>query len=111
MEIENIERLNDVYAVAVAELFVGSLTDNGIHMDRVDCLDVGMLIDDAADGAEHVMHRLAEIFAAVGSDHNETAVRCPVQLGMVVALAHGRFQRIDGSIARDIDRGRIFSFL
>ena len=111
MEVENIERFDDVNAVTVTEFFVGSLTDNRIHVDRVDCLDVGMFVDDAADRTEHVVHRLTEIFAAMGGNHNQTAVGCPFQLRMVIALADGGFQRINGGIARDVDRGRVFSFL
>ena len=65
MTVEHLERLYNVYAVAAAELFIRCAANNGIHMYRIYRANIRMLIHNASDGAEHMMHRLAEILAAV----------------------------------------------
>ena len=65
MEVENLERVDDVQAVEAVELLVGGLADERVHVDGVDSLGVGMLLHHAADGAEHAVHRLAQVLAAV----------------------------------------------
>lgn len=68
VEVENLERVDDVQAVEAVELLVGGLSDERVHVDGVDSLGVGMLLHHAADGAEHAVHRLAQVLAAVRRD-------------------------------------------
>ena len=70
-------------------------------MDGVDRADIVVLIEHAADGAEHVAHRLAEIFPAVCRDENEPLPCRPCELRMGIVGADGRFQRVDDRVAGD----------
>ena len=111
MEIENFERFDDVDAVAVAEFFVCRRTYHGIHMDRIDRAHIGMLVDDPADRAEHMVHRFAEIFTAVRGDEDQTGTFCPFEFGMGVVSADGGFECIDRGVAGHVNGGRIAAFL
>ena len=91
VEIQDFQRLDDVDALLAAQDLVGGLAHQGIHVDGVDGLDVGMLVHDAADGAEHVLHGLAQILPPVGRDHNQAAALRPFQLGMGVVRPDGGF--------------------
>ena len=54
--------------VEAVKLLVRRLADERVHVDGVDRLGVGMLLHHAADGAEHAVHGLAEVLAAVRRD-------------------------------------------
>lgn len=103
VEVENLERVDDVQAVEAVELLVRSLADERVHVDGVDCLCVRMLLHHAADGAEHAVHGLAKVLAAVGRDENEAGALRPLELGMGVSLAHGGAQGVDAGVAGDPD--------
>ena len=90
VEIEHLERVDDVQAVEAVELLVGRLADERVHVDGVDRLGVGVLLHHAADGAEHAVHGLAQVLAAVRRDEDETGALGPLELGVGVPLAHGR---------------------
>ena len=105
VEVENLERVDDVQAVETIELLVGGLSDERVHVDGVDCLGVGMLLHHAADGAEHAVHGLAQVLAAVRRDEDEAGALGPLELGMGVALAHGGAQGVDAGVAGDPDLG------
>lgn len=68
VEVENLERVDDVKSVEAVELLVRRLADERVHVDGVDCLCVRMLLHHAADGAEHAVHGLAQVLAAVRRD-------------------------------------------
>lgn len=103
VEVEYLERVDDMQAVEAVQLLVRCLADERVHVDGVDRLGVGMLLHHAADGAEHAVHGLTQVLAAVRGDENETAPGSPVELGMGVALAHGGAQGIDSGVAGDPD--------
>ena len=103
VEVEHLERVDDVQAVEAVELLVGRLADERVHVDGVDRLGVGVLLHHAADGAEHAVHGLAQVLAAVRRDENEAGALGPPELGMGVALAHGGAQSVDASVAGDPD--------
>lgn len=103
VEVQDLERLDDVQAVEAVELLVGRLAHQGVHVDGVDRLGVGVLLHDAADGAEHAMHGLAQVLAAVRGDQDEAAAAGPLQLRMRVALAHRGGERVDPGVAGDPD--------
>ena len=105
VEVEHLERVDDVQAVEAVELLVGGLADERVHVDGVDCLGVRMLLHHAADGAEHAVHGLAEVLAAVRRDEDEAGALRPVELGMGVPLAHGGAQGVDAGVAGDPDLG------
>ena len=65
------------------------LADERVHVDGVDRLGVGVLLHHAADGAEHAVHRLAQVLAAVRRDEDETGALGPSELRVRVPLAHG----------------------
>ena len=103
VEVENLERVDDVQAVEAVELLVGRLADERVHMDGVDRLGVGVLLHHAADGAEHAVHGLAQVLAAVSRDEDEAGALRPLELGVGVALAHGGAQGVDAGVAGDPD--------
>lgn len=105
VEVENLERVDDVQAVETVELLVRRLADERVHVDGVDRLGVGMLLHHAADGAEHAVHGLAQVLAAVRRDEDEAGALGPVELGVGVALAHGGAQGVDAGVAGDPDLG------
>lgn len=103
VEVEHLERVDDVQAVEAVELLVCSLADERVHVDGVDRLGVGVLLHHAADGAEHAVHRLAQVLTTVGRDEDEAGALGPVELGMGVALANGGAQGVDAGVAGDPD--------
>lgn len=105
VEVENLERVDDVQAVEAVELLVGGLPDERVHVDGVDGLGVGMLLHHAADGAEHAVHGLAQVLAAVRRDEDEAGALGPLELGVGIALAHGGAQGIDAGVSGDPDLG------
>lgn len=105
VEVEHLERVDDVQAAEAVELLVGGLADERVHVDGVDRLGVRMLLHHAADGAEHAVHGLAEVLAAVRRDEDEARALRPVELGMGVPLAHGGAQGVDAGVAGDPDLG------
>ena len=105
VEVENLERVDDVQAAEAVELLVGGLPDERVHVDGVDRLGVGMLLHHAADGAEHAVHGLAQVLAAVGRDEDEAGALRPLELGMGVPLSHGGAQGVDSGVAGDPDLG------
>lgn len=105
VEVENLERVDDMQAVEAVELLVGGLADERVHVDRVDRLGVRVLLHHAADGAEHPVHGLAQVLAAVRRDEDEAGALGPLELGVGVALAHGGAQGVDAGVAGDPDLG------
>lgn len=103
VEVEHLERVDDVQAVEAVELLVGGLADEWVHVDGVDSLGVGVLLHHAADGAEHAVHGLAKVLAAVSRDEDEAGALGPLELGMGVSLAHGGAQSVDAGISGDPD--------
>lgn len=105
VEIEHLERVDNVQAVEAVELLVRRLADERVHVDGVDRLGVGMLLHHAADGAEHAVHGLAQVLAAVRRNEDEAGAFRPLELGVGVALAHGGAQSVDAGVAGDPDPG------
>lgn len=105
VEVENLERVDDMQAVETIELLVGGLADERVHVDGVDCLGVGVLLHHAADGSEHAVHGLAQVLAAVRRDEDEAGALDPVELRMGVALAHGGAQGVDAGVSGYPDPG------
>lgn len=105
VEVENLERVDYVQAVEAVELLVGGLPDERVHVDGVDGLGVGMLLHHAADGAEHAVHGLAQVLAAVSRDEDEAGALRPLELGVGISLAYGGTERIDAGVAGDPDPG------
>lgn len=103
VEVEHLERVDDVQAVEAVELLVGRLADERVHVDGVDRLGVGMLLHHAADGSEHAVHGLTQVLAAVRRDEDEAGALRPVELGVGVTLAHGGAQGVDSGVAGDPD--------
>ena len=101
VEVEHLERVDDVQAVEAVKLLVGGLADERVHVDGVDRLGVGVLLHHAADGAEHAVHGLAQVLAAVRRDEDEAGALGPVEFGVGVALAHGGAQGVYAGVAGD----------
>lgn len=105
VEVEHLERVDDVQAVEAVELLVRRLADERVHVDRVDSLGVGVLLHHAADGAEHAVHGLSQVLAAVRRDEDEAGALGPVELRMGVAFAHGGAQGVDAGVSGYPDLG------
>lgn len=105
VEVEHLERVDDVQAVEAVELLVRRLADERVHVDGVDSLGVGVLLHHAADGAEHAVHGLSQVLAAVRRDEDEAGALGPVELRMGVAFAHGGAQGVDAGVSGYPDLG------
>ena len=105
VEVEHLERVDDVQAVEAVQLLVRRLADERVHVYGVDRLGVGMLLHHAADGAEHAVHGLTEVLAAVRRDEDEAGALGPLELGVGVAIANGGAQGVDSGVAGDPDSG------
>lgn len=105
VEVENFERVDDVKAIEAVQLLVRRLADERVHVDGVDRLGVGVLLHHAADGAEHAVHGLAQVLAAVRRDEDEAGAFGPLELGVGVPLAHGGAQGVDAGVPGDPDLG------
>ena len=105
VEVEDLERIDDVQAVETIELLVRRLADERVHVDGVDRLCVRMLLHHAADGAEHAVHGLAQVLAAVRRDEDEAGALRPLELGVGISLAYGGTERVDAGVAGDPDPG------
>lgn len=103
VEVEHLERIDDMQAVEAVQFLVRRLADERVHVDGVDRLGVGVLLHHAADGAEHAVHGLAEVLAAVRRDEDEAGAFRPLELGVGVSLAHGGAQGVDARVAGDPD--------
>ena len=99
VEVEHLERVNDVQTVEAVELLVCGLADERVHMNGVDRPGVGVLLHHASDGAEHAVHGLAQVLTAVRRDEDEAGALGPVELGVGVSLAHGGAQGVDTGVA------------
>lgn len=99
VEVQHLERLDDSQAVEAVELGVRGLSHERVHVDWVDRLGIGMLLHHAADGAEHAVHGLAQVLAAVRGDEDEPRALRPLQLRVRVALAHRGGKRVDAGVA------------
>lgn len=111
VEVEHLERVDDVQAVEAVELLVRRLADERVHVDGVDRLGVGVLLHHAADGAEHAVHGLAQVLAAVRRDEDEAGALGPIELRVGVALAYGGAQGVDAGVAGDPDPGLGLAFV
>lgn len=105
VEVEHLERVDDVQAVEAVEFLVRRLADERVHMDGVDRLGVGVFLHHAADGAEHAVHGLAKVLAAMRRDEDEARALSPLELGMGIALAHGGAKRVYAGVAGNPDLG------
>ena len=65
VKIQNLQRLNNVYAIIISENLFGSITDYLIHMDWVDGLNIGMLVHNTSYCSEHIAHRFSQILATM----------------------------------------------
>ena len=103
VEVEHLERVDDVQAVEAVQLLVRRLADERVHVDGVDRLGVGVLLHHAADGAEHAVHGLAQVLAAVRRDEDEAGALRPLELGVGIAIANGGAKGVDSRVAGDPD--------
>ena len=103
VEVEHLERVDDVEPVEAVQLLVRRLADERVHVDGVDSLGVWVLLHHAADGAEHAVHGLAQVLAAVRRDEDEAGALRPLELGVGVALAHSGAQGVDAGVSGDPD--------
>ena len=109
MEVENVERLYDMHSVAISKLFLSGFTNYGIHVDGVYRANVGMLVDDTADGAEHMVHGFSEVFSAVSRDYYKSLSVSPFKLGMSIIFLYRSFERVYCGVAGHIYRALVLS--
>lgn len=103
VEVHDLERVDDAQAVEAVQLLVGRLPDLRVHVDGVDRLRVRSLLHDAADGAEHAVHGLAQVLPAMRRDEDEAGPLRPVERGVRVALPDRVAQGVDAGVAGDVD--------
>jgi hypothetical protein len=110
VEVKHVERLDYAQAIEPVELGVSGLPHLRVHVDRIDGLGVRVLLHDTPDSAEHPVHRLAQVLAAVRRDEDETRPIRPVELWVGVALAHRGAKGIDACVASNPDALLRFAF-
>ena len=103
VEVEHLERVDDVQALEAIEFLVRRLADERVHVDGVDRLGVGVLLHHAADGAKHAVHGLAQVLATVRRDEDEAGALRPLELGVGIAIANGGAKGVDSRVAGDPD--------
>ena len=109
VKVQHIQRFDDADAVAPSEVLICLLAHDRIHMDRIDRLNIRMLLHDTADGSKHVMHGLAQVLPAVSGDNDQSAVRRPLQVGMGIIRAYRCRQCIDRGVACNEDILRLLA--
>ena len=80
-------------------------------MDRIDCLHVRMLFHDAPNGSEHSNHGLTQALASMRSEEDETGSLRPVEVLIMIALAHCCSECIDAGVARHENPSYGFTFV
>ena len=103
VEVENLERVDDMQPFEAVKLLVRRLADERVHVDGVDRLGVGVLLHHAADGAKHAVHGLAQVLATVRRDEDEARALRPLELGVGIAIANGGAKGVDSRVAGDPD--------
>ena len=103
VEVENLERVDDMQPVEAVKLLVRRLADERVHVDGVDRLGVGVRLHHAADGAKHAVHGLAQVLATVRRDEDEAGALRPLELGVGIAIANGGAKGVDSRVAGDPD--------
>ena len=103
VEVNDLQRVDDAQAVEAVQFLVRRLPHLGVHVYGVDGLGVRPLLHDATYRAEHAVHGLAQVLAAVRRDENEAAARGPVEFGIRVVVPHRVAQGVDAGVAGDED--------
>ena len=103
MEIQHIQRLNEVNPVTVPQIFRRTASDGRVEMDGINGLHIGKFLGDPANGPEHLGHGLPQVFPPVGGDEDQAGIRSPVQLRMGIGGPHRVAHGVDGGIAGDKD--------
>ncbi|MPM89286.1 hypothetical protein SDC9_136394 [bioreactor metagenome] len=88
MAVKHFNRINNMDAITATKFFICRLTHYGIHMNRIQCFHIWMPVHHAANGTEHMVHRLAKVFTPMCSDENKAATLRPLQFRMGVILAN-----------------------
>ena len=109
MEVQNIQRFDNVNAIIVTQILVCDFAHSGIHVNWIDCLHIRMFIHYTADCLKHMTHWLTKVLAAMGSNHDQTAVLCPFQFRVSIGFPHGGLQSINSRVAGNVDAGWIFA--
>ncbi len=110
VKIKNLKRLYDMNSIASSKFLCSSFTNNRIHMNRINCFYIRMLIHNTANCTEHIVHRFTEIFTAMCGDNDQTAIGRPFKFGMRIILTNRRLKRINSGIACYIDAVRVLAF-
>ena len=110
MKVKHFKRLDNMNMITATKLLCCCFTYYGIHVDGIDSLNIGMLIHDATNRAEHIVHRFTEVFTAMCSNHNKAAAICPFQFRVVIIITNCSLQGINSSVACHIDALGILSF-
>ena len=70
-------------------------------MDGIDELHILILVHNAANSPEHLVHGLTQILPAMSREQDQTAASRPRKIFLSVVLCHRGAQSINGSIACD----------
>lgn len=97
--------------IITAQNLVGCLTHDGIHVNGINSFYIWVFIHHPADGPEHILHRLTQIFPAMGGNQDQTAALGPIQFWMRIIFPDSGLQSVDSGIASDINGFQLFAFL
>ena len=108
MTIEYLNGINDMDLVTISQFFIGSFSDDRIHMDRINSFYIRMFIQNPPNRSEHIVHRLAKIFSSMRSNKNHPTVAYPIQFRMMVIRNYCMLHGVNHGIPRHINRCCIF---
>ena len=103
MAIKDFNRLDNMDLVTITQLFIGSFSHDRIHMNRIDCFTLRILIKNTSYGAEHTVYGLAQIFTSVGRDENQFPISDPVEFRMRVVFPDRMLHCVNNGIPGNVD--------
>ena len=109
MAVKHFNRLNDMNLLAVSELYIRSLADNRVHIDRRYSLALRMFIENSSESSEHMI-KTGHIFPR--REAGSGATRLPLrEAGSSVSLL-SRATRMQASSVLSLDiRSRAYNQL
>ena len=95
MAIKNLYRFDDVDLITVTEFLIRSLSYHRVHMDRIYRFAFRVFIQYTTNCPEHMVHRFAEVLAAMSCNKDKLSVTNPIEFWMRIVPFDGMLHRID----------------
>ena len=109
MEFHHLQGRNQTYPVTAAQLFSSGFLYQRVQVDGVHHFHIGKFLNDPANGPEHTVHGLSQVFPAVGGKYQQPGALCPTQKLIGIVLPHGSGKGVNGGISCDHNGFRALS--